>query len=235
MAFEDERAEGECFSGCPIQGLFAGGHFCPQVIKALQLALDRETVRHFGQRGKNARNRFRIDGRVGQLIGWLDAADVTAPVTAERLQAGHVRFFFGGFKFALEFILAHVGDGIGFLARQFAHFQQAIEIAFAHTRSFIDRPVHDRLGEAWFVRFVVTPAAIGIHIDDHIAAELAAEIHGQAHDLSHGFWVFTVDMKDRNLQHFGDIGRVGTRTASSASVVKPTWLLMMTCRVPPVV
>ena len=40
-----------------------------------------------------------------------------------------------------------------------------------------------------------------------------AEIHRQTHDLGHGFRVFAVHVEDRNLQHLGDVGRVGRRTS----------------------
>ncbi len=75
----------------------------------------------------------------------------------------------------------------------------------------VDGVVHHRLRVSRFVTFVVPPAAIGIHVDDHIAFEFATEIHGQIDDLGDRLGVFAVDMEDRYLQHLGHVGSVGAR------------------------
>ena len=47
------------------------------------------------------------------------------------------------------------------------------------------------------------------HIDHHITLKLAAELHRQFDHLSNRLGVFAVHVKDRNLQHFGDVGAIG--------------------------
>ena len=108
-------------------------------------------------------------------------------------------------------LAAFDGDAIGFRLRHAAELQQVLEVAVAHALPFGDRGVHQRLRERGLVALVVTVTAVTVHVDHHVAQERVAEIHGQAHDLRDGLWILTVYVKNRNLEHLRDVGRVGRR------------------------
>ena len=64
--------------------------------------------------------------------------------------------------------------------------------------------------------------------------ELLAEIQRDGRDEAHRLGVVAVDVEDGRVDHLGDVRAVARVRASAGSVVKPIWLLMMMCSVPPV-
>jgi hypothetical protein len=60
------------------------------------------------------------------------------------------------------------------------------QITIANRRQPIDRSIRP-LRKSRFVAFVVTQAAITVHVDNDILFEDLAKIHRQFNDLSHGF------------------------------------------------
>ena len=76
--------------------------------------------------------------------------------------------------------------------------------------------------------------SVAYEVDDHISLEGISKIHRQLGNKNYRFRVVGVDMENRRLDHFGDIGAALERASSLRLVVNPTWLLRTTCRVPPV-
>ena len=58
----------------------------------------------------------------------------------------------------------------------------------------------------------------------------------ETRDEHHRFRIVAVHVEDRRLEHLRDVGAVHASSARrrGREVVKPTWLLMMMCSVPPV-
>ena len=50
---------------------------------------------------------------------------------------------------------------------------------------------------------------VTIHVDNDVSLEFAAEIHAEAHHLRHRFRILSIDVENRNLQHFSHVRRVG--------------------------
>ena len=71
-----------------------------------------------------------------------------------------------------------------------------------------DRGVHQRLGEARLVAFVVAEAAVAPHVDDDVAAELLAIFDRQLAAEGHRFGIVAVDVEDRRLDRLGDVRRI---------------------------
>ena len=65
--------------------------------------------------------------------------------------------------------------------------------------------IHERLGEAGFVTFVVAVATVADDLDDHIPAEVLAVGESQSGDHVDRFRFLAIDMEDRDHQHLGDI------------------------------
>ena len=74
-----------------------------------------------------------------------------------------------------------------------------------------DRLVHQRLGERRLVAFVMAVAAIAEHVDDDRLLKFLPEFGrdlGGEHDR---FRIVAVDVENRRLDHFGDVGRIRRR------------------------
>ena len=98
----------------------------------------------------------------------------------------------------------------------------------------VDLLVHERLGVARVVAFVVTVQPVADEVDDDVLVELLAEGDSEPADAHTGLRVVAVHVEDRRLHHLRDIGRVHRRRAAATGVVKPSWLLITRWTVPPV-
>ena len=74
-----------------------------------------------------------------------------------------------------------------------------------------DARIHQRLGEAWLIAFVMAEAAIAEHVDHHRPPEALAELDRDLGGEHHGFRIVAVHMQHRRLDHLGDVGRVRRR------------------------
>ena len=86
----------------------------------------------------------------------------------------------------------------------------AVDLERARMRG--DRLVHQRLGERGLVALVVAVPAIAEHVDDHRLLEFLPEFGCDLGGENHRFRVVAVDVKDRRLDHLGDVGRIGRRS-----------------------
>ncbi len=73
-----------------------------------------------------------------------------------------------------------------------------------------DRLVHQRLGESRLVAFVMAVTAIAEDVDDHVFLEAMTEFRRDARDMHHGFGIVAVDVEDRRLNLFRDLGAIRT-------------------------
>ena len=98
-----------------------------------------------------------------------------------------------------------------------------------------NRLVHHRLRRRRLVGLVVAMAAIADEIDDDVLVEAHTVFEREPRHEDDCLRIIAVHVEDRRFDHLGDIAAVVRRAASRGSlVVKPTWLLMMMCTVPPV-
>ena len=72
----------------------------------------------------------------------------------------------------------------------------------------LNRLVQPRLCERGLIAFVVAEAPITVQVDDGVLLEFSPEIQGESHYVGDGFGVITVHVKNGNLQHLDDVGRV---------------------------
>ena len=71
--------------------------------------------------------------------------------------------------------------------------------------------IHQRLGEARFVAFVMPEATIAPHVDDDRFLELLTEFGRHARREDDRLRIVAIDVEDRRLDHFRDIGGIGRR------------------------
>ncbi len=96
----------------------------------------------------------------------------------------------------------------GVFEGRYAVLLQLIGIDFARRRVFFDFLVHQRLGCARLVGFVVAVTAVAHQIDKDIALEGVTEIQRQTGHKCDRFRVIRVNVENRRLYHFTDVGAV---------------------------
>ena len=72
----------------------------------------------------------------------------------------------------------------------------------------LDCLVHQRLREHRLVALVVAVAAIAEHVDDDWLLEFLPEFGRDLGREDDGLGIVAIGVKDRRLDHFGDIGRI---------------------------
>jgi hypothetical protein len=128
-----------------------------------------------------------------------------------------------------------LGHVVGPAFGQHALRHQLVAVELARAGVGRDLLVHQRLRQAGRVLLVVAELAEADDVDHHVLAELLAVVHRQLRAQHHGFGVVAVDVQHRRFDHLDDVGAVQRGALSRGSlVVKPIWLLMTRCTVPPV-
>ena len=94
---------------------------------------------------------------------------------------------------------------------QRSRFKKLALIELRDGEVLVDLRVKIGLSECRFVAFVVAVTAIAIHVDHDVASEFLAKIERELADLHAGERVVAVDVKNRDLDHLRDIGRVHRR------------------------
>ncbi len=75
----------------------------------------------------------------------------------------------------------------------------------------VDLRVKIGLSECGLVTLIMPETAVTIHVDHDVAPEFLTKIERKLADLHAGEWIVAVHMKDRHLNHFGDVGGVHRR------------------------
>src|SRR5688500_7313087 len=88
---------------------------------------------------------------------------VPLPNAAQGLWLRVIPFLLGELELLLQVLMPLVSNAVGFFLRDAAELEQPLQVRVADGRPLPDGPVHQRLGEARLVRFVVPPAAITVH------------------------------------------------------------------------
>ena len=85
---------------------------------------------------------------------------------------------------------------------------QGFEVQLANTAAFGDGLVHERLGVARVVAFVVAMTAITHHVDHHVLVELLAIVECELGDAHACLGVIAVHMEDRCSHRLGHIAAI---------------------------
>ncbi len=207
-----QRGKSQGFGIRPIERSFAGGHRRALREQPLDFRMRMKAFRQVRERGQQ------LDQPFARRAG-VDLVDVRL---APSVKAGpHARGNFGrrsvaaaarGREAFLQSIAAFVRDAVRFVDRNLAQEQQAIEIALANGRLLVDLLVQEGLRERRLVPLVMSATAVAVHVEHDITLEALAEIHGQVHHLGDALRILAVDVKNRDLQHLGHVGRIRTRT-----------------------
>ena len=100
---------------------------------------------------------------------------------------------------------------LGLVDGDVATAHQRLDVELAHTATFGDRLVHQRLGVAGIVTLVVTVTPVAHHVDHDVLVEPLAVLPGEVGDSHACLGIVAVDVEDRRLDGLGDVGAVQRR------------------------
>ena len=109
---------------------------------------------------------------------------------------------------SLQFTLVVGKRLLSFFKRDVAALHQRFYIQLANAAALCNCLVHQRLGVARVVTFVVTMAAVANEVDDHVFVELLAVVECQTCNAHASFWVVCVHMENWRLHSFRNIAWV---------------------------
>ena len=102
---------------------------------------------------------------------------------------------------------------------------QPLRIDFADSGMRLDPRIHERLGIAWFVAFVMPQSTEAHDIEHDVLVELLSILEGQTQHPECGFGIVAIDVKYRQLSHAGNIGGIDRRTAGLGRGRKPNLIV----------
>ena len=207
MALIDQGCERQRFSGRPIDALALGDDLFAIVEETLHRAVNVKALGHraqlFAQLAKpvgiGAGDPAARSVHIGELDVFPRAIEPVGLVGAVVLTGLEL-----GFQMAAPCAL----DLIGFLLAHHTFVDQlfAIDVIGGPVRP--DRLVHQRLGEAGLIAFIVAEPAIAEHVDDDGLAEFLAVFGGDLGRINDGFGIVAIDVENRSLDHFRHIGGI---------------------------
>ena len=196
-ALAQQRAERQVLGGRPVDVGAALDALAALADDPLELAVQVHRLGHRGHRQPDLADQLErhrgaaalvLLGRPGQA-----GPGALQPVGLVHLVAGR------GLVRRAHPLLEGVVKGLRVLLADHPLLDQALGVDLARGRVLRDRAVHQRLGEARLVAFVVAVAAIAPQIDHHVLLELLAELGGEPRHVHHGFGIVAVDVEDRRL------------------------------------
>ncbi len=207
MAIFEQRGKTQRFGGGPVDPLPFGDHLLAVVEEALDGAVSMEIARHAGQSFAKRLEPVHIDtgdttaraidfGELDVFPGTVEPVGLVGAIILPRLELG----LEPGAPVGLE--LVEVFGGKDALIDQLAAIDVQRRLVTA------DGLVHERLGKAGLVAFIVSEPAVAEHVDNDRTAELLAELGGDLCGIDHSFRIVPIAMEDRGFDHLGHIGRV---------------------------
>ncbi len=200
------------FGTGPVQWSFSFGHFAALRHRTLEFFVGRELGWQSCQRIKQTGQLLCVTCCVSDFR-WFQSTEICTPVGGKCLCIGNEWFVLASRELGFQFLGPFLLDLLSLFRADLSQIVQPCQILFSYRGPAVNFGVHAWLGESRLVTLVVSPTPEGVQIDHNIPMELLAKIHRQRNDLRDRFGVFAVDVKDRNLQHFGDVGRIGRAAA----------------------
>src|SRR5262245_49177437 len=206
-ALDEQRAVSERLGGGPIDPLAVLDH-----LAARRHDADNGLVRGkgLGERGELAADfaqDIECDAGIAAPRPFLGMADA-GPSAVEPIGAVRPVAFAGRellFEQAAELGL----HGVDLVPREQVFGDELPRVDFDRARMLGDAPIHQGLGEGGLVGLVVAEAPVAEHVDDDRLAEALAVLRGDLGDIDHGLGIVAIHVKDRRIDHLGDVGGVG--------------------------
>ena len=197
-SFENQAAEGDGFSKCPIDGTVGGESFAAFADEAFELGMEVESCGNCG----DALNHLAENGaRNGGGIIFRNGFD-------DGLKHPGARGFVG-VEGGVQTVRDFLADSINIGGAEHFGFGETGTVLYGSRRKGTDLAVHDGLRVGRIIGFIVAVAAVADHVDHDVALEAFAVIEGQLHNAEGGFGIVAIDVEDGCLHHARDIGCVG--------------------------
>src|SRR5580704_5576074 len=206
-----QRAEGECFAGRPVDIAAGLDRLAAAVEEAIERAMQMKALRPRRDLVADLLEFSDLDaGMAAARIVGLARPLESGPAAVEPIGlVGAVAL--RGFELDVEAgapVRLHLLD---FAGGDDAFADQLVAVDLQGRGMRGDRLVHQRLGELRLVALVVAVAAIAEHVDHNGLLELLPELGRDLGSEDDGFRIVAIDVENRRLDHFSDVGRVRRR------------------------
>ena len=205
MTFECQGRVRHGFGVTPVDRQAANLHFLTIFVDLRHLTLNHEAFWQLHQFGGQFLQGLQVE--TGVVTSSPGMAQIWTPIDEQFF----VRLFDQAFYY-MQTVVQRIAIVVDFClhARVVENTSQgqALGIQLASGALFGNLLVHQRLGTAWFVSFVVATTTVADQIDHHVTLELHAVVDGQLGHKHDGFRVITIHMENRRLNHLGNVGCV---------------------------
>ena len=209
VAFVDQRGIGQVFRHAPVQRDFSIGHLSTVFHDFYNPPVQLKPFRHVLYLIRQLAQGF--VGHAGFDLFIPFGAYVRRPVHCVRIFDVLQEIVRN--HFAIVQLLAVVRHHLfGLIGRNDAFGDKSLRIEFTGGPRSGYCFIHQWLGYAGFIGFVVSVATVTIDIDDHVLSELHAVIQGQPGNKQNRIGVVAIDVKYGRLHHFGHFGAIQRRT-----------------------
>ncbi len=205
MAFKQQRRVSHGLGIAPVNGQRAGAHLLAIFEDFRNLALHHEAFRRLQQLVGEILQSLQVEA--GVVTRGPGMTQIGAPVDEQFLvrlldQAlDHMQTVVQRSPILVDFCLdALIVEHLGL--------NQRIGVQLTGGALLGDLLVHQRLGTAWFVRFVVTTTTVADQVDDDVTLELHAIVDGKLGDEQHCLGIVCVHVEDRRLDHLRHVSRI---------------------------
>ena len=205
--FVNQRGVGQVFGAAPVEQLLTCRHRLAVGVNFRYAGLHFDTFRHRADAFRQLLQTLRLHFiRIALVPLMIEVRRPGKGVHVHRTPFLH-HAFAGIQRIAVEVNLL----GRVFQSRHLL-LLQLVSIDFARGRVLFDLLIHQRLSCARLIGFVMAVTAVAHQIDENIAFEGIAEIQRQTSDERDRFRIVGIDVENRRLHHFTDVGAVRGRT-----------------------
>ena len=204
----NQRGVGQRFRAAPVEQLLASGHRLTIAVNFGDARLHFYRFRHRADAFSQFLQTLHFHLVRVALIPFM--VEVRRP--GEGVHVHRTPLFHHAFA-CIQRIAVEVDHFSGVFQRSDLVRFQLVGVEFTRRRMLFDFLVHQRLGCARLVGFVMAVTAVAHQIDEDIAFKGITEVQRQTGNESHRFRVIRVNVENRRLNHLADVGAVwgGTR------------------------
>ena len=206
-AFINQRGVSEVFRAAPVEQFLTGSHCLAIAINLGNARLHFNCFRHRADAFSQFLQALHLNFVRVLFVPFV--VEVRRP--GERVHVHRTPLCYHAIA-SIQRIAVQVNHLGGIFQRRHFFLLQLVSVDFARRRMFFDFLIHQRLGCARLVGFVVAVTAVAHQVNEDITFKGVTEIERQTGHKGNGFRIIRVNVENRCLNHLTDISTVRCRT-----------------------
>ena len=203
IAFCQQRSKGEYFGIGPVNGVAFFNAVLAFFHETNQFLIQRKPLRKCVQLSGQCDELFFGNACFKRVVGIRPVK--IFPIFIKRVLRVYASAGFNRLKSVIKTTIDFLFQGIRILFSDDAHFQQLLGITHIQRKTFSNPIIHLRLSKIGLIALVVAVSAKADDIDYNILFKCFPVIESHPDRVHSGFRIFSVNMKNRDHQHFGHV------------------------------